>query len=150
MEVISLLKNGRFNGIDCEKMYSRYDNGMQHYNEKHRNIRKVCPICQKLITHKSFARHVKNHKKPNKDKRFKINCSLEINTDGRISSEIVEVAGSKFALMPIKESNKSSMVEVGSLNNLNGMTAQNESEQKTNKSIIEVAYENAITGIIIE
>lgn len=63
-KTIEILSNGRFKCKKCDKDYTREDNAKQHYKEKHLGMLKMCPMCTKKITTKSFSRHLKTHNKP--------------------------------------------------------------------------------------
>lgn len=138
MEAIKKMTNGRYNCIECGKSYSRFDNAVQHFDEKHREIRKICPCCSKQIKHKNFARHIRIHSKPQKKKKIKLNCEVEIDEAGRIFSKVIDVDGQKFVLKPVETKTDVRIMEVGKINIAN--------ERKQKKSIIQDAFELAISG----
>lgn len=115
MEYIKLVENGRYkcSWEHCKSSFSRYDNAIQHFREQHENRRKDCTVCGKRLKIKNYARHVQSHKK-NKIKKVKVNCALHFHEDGRIFSDVIDVKGKKFALIPVGETEIKN-IEVGGI-----------------------------------
>lgn len=142
MNIFEQLPNNRFKCRDCSKTYSREDNVLQHYDEKHRLIRKICPVCNKETTRKNYARHLKLHDKRKQTRKIKIQCELEIDADGKIFSKIVEFENQRFVLMPFESTISTEVrVEIAKKNH-----DDIETKNKKNKTIIQEAYESAISG----
>lgn len=164
MSKIEILSNGRFKCKKCDKDYSRADNAQQHHNEKHLGKLKLCTVCKKSFSTKSFSRHLKTHSKSiSKTKKITVNLELDIDENGTITSDIIDIEGKKFILMPVEveettinsadenlnasdilQDQSHANTEMDLVNSNENISHAQTNENKT--SMLRDFYENAIIG----